>query len=104
VKNLWTGTEAELRQNLQHDNLVPARQSRKAPALDNPRALLTVNEAARYLKVSRRTVHTLMKSKQLTFSRVRSSPRLRVQHLEDYLDKRTVIECAINHRKRRTSS
>ena len=69
--------------------------SRKpAPAviivLESPRLHLTIEEAAKYLRVSRRTMHTLIKTKQVTFSRVREGLRFRLQWLNDYLDKRTV--------------
>jgi excisionase family DNA binding protein len=58
--------------------------------LENPRLHLTIEEAAKYLRVSRRTMHTLIKTKQVTFSRVREGLRFRLQWLNDYLDKRTV--------------
>jgi excisionase family DNA binding protein len=58
--------------------------------LENPRLNLTIEEAAKYLRVSRRTMHTLIKTKQVTFSRVREGLRFRLQWLNDYLDKRTV--------------
>jgi len=49
-----------------------------------------VDEAAQYLRVSRRTLCTLMKRKQITFTRVREGVRFRLQWLNDYMDKRTV--------------
>jgi len=58
--------------------------------LENPRLNLTIDEAARYLRVSRRTMQTLIKTKQVTFSRVREGLRFHLQWLNDYLDKRTV--------------
>jgi excisionase family DNA binding protein len=57
---------------------------------ESPRLYLTIDEAAQYLRVSRRTIYTLMKSKQVAYTRVRKQPRLRLQHLNDYLDKRVV--------------
>ena len=35
-------------------------------------------------------MHTLIKTKQVTFTRVREGLRFRLQWLNDYLDKRTV--------------
>ncbi len=58
--------------------------------LETPRLYLNIVEAARYLRVSRRTVHELMKNKQLTFTRVREGLRFRLSWLNEYLDKRTV--------------
>jgi len=51
---------------------------------------LTIDEAAVYLRVSRRTIYTLMGKKQVTYTRVREGLRFRLQWLNDYLDKRTV--------------
>ena len=68
-------------------------QSASTPAilvLETPRLYLTVDEAAQYLRVSRRTVYTLLKRKQVTFTRVREGVRFRLQWLNDYMDKRTV--------------
>lgn len=68
--------------------------SRKTPAvilvLENPRLLLTIEEAAQYLRVSRRTIHTLIKTKQLSYTRVREGLRFRLSRLNEYLDKREV--------------
>jgi excisionase family DNA binding protein len=61
---------------------------------ESPRLYLTIDEAAQYLRVSRRTVYTLMKTKQLRFTRVRKAPRFRLQWLNDYMDRRTVKEAA----------
>lgn len=58
--------------------------------LETPRLLLTIDEAAQYLRVSRRTIHTLIKTKQLSYTRVREGLRFRLQWLNDYLDKRSV--------------
>ena len=58
--------------------------------LENPRLYLTIEEAATYLRVSRRTMHTLVKTKQVTFTRVREGLRFRLSWLNEYLDKRTV--------------
>ena len=70
-----------------------ATQSASTPAilvLETPRLYLTVDEAAQYLRVSRRTVYMLLKRKQVTFTRVREGVRFRLQWLNDYMDKRTV--------------
>jgi len=58
--------------------------------LETPRLYLTVEEAAQYLRVSRRTLYTLMKRKQITFTRVREGVRFRLQCLNDYMDRCTV--------------
>lgn len=58
--------------------------------LESPRLNLTIDEAATYLRVSRRTIYTLMEKKQLTYTRVREGLRFRLQWLNEYLDKRTV--------------
>ncbi len=58
--------------------------------LETPRLYLTLEEAAQYLRVSLRTMHTLKKTKQVTFTRVRDGVRFRLQWLNEYLDKRTV--------------
>lgn len=62
--------------------------------LENPRLLLTCEEAATYLRVSRRTVHTLVKAKQLTHARVRGQLRFRLSWLNDYLNARTARAAA----------
>jgi len=49
-----------------------------------------VDEAAQYLRISRRTLYTLMKRKQVTFTRVREGVRFRLQWLNYYRDKRTM--------------
>jgi excisionase family DNA binding protein len=59
--------------------------------LETPRLNLTIDEAAAYLRVSRRTIYTLMKKKQVTYTRVREGLRFRLQWLNEYLDKRTVL-------------
>ena len=69
---------------------VLAAQSPVILVLETPRLYLTVDEAAQYLRVSRRTLCTLMKRKQITFTRVREGVRFRLQWLNDYMDKRTV--------------
>ena len=58
--------------------------------LETPRLYLTVEEAAQYLRVSGRTLYTLMKKKQITFTRVRERVRFRLQWLNDYRKRRTV--------------
>ena len=50
-------------------------------ALETSRLYLTVDEAGQYLRVSRRTLYTLMKRKQITFTRVREGMRFRLQWL-----------------------
>lgn len=62
--------------------------------LESPRLLLTINEAARYLRVSRRTMATIVKHKQVKFTRVRGQLRFRLQYLNEYLDRRTVEAAA----------
>jgi excisionase family DNA binding protein len=52
--------------------------------------LLTIKEVAHFLNVSVRTVHTILNSKQLTYSRVRGQLRFDPIHIDDYLQKRTV--------------
>jgi excisionase family DNA binding protein len=59
--------------------------------LESPRLYLTIKEAGQYLRVSRRTICTLMEKKQLTYTRVREGLRFRLQWLNEYLDKRTVL-------------
>jgi len=59
--------------------------------LESPRLYLTIEEAGQYLRVSRRTIYTLMKKKQVTYTRVREGLRFRLQWLNEYLDKRTVL-------------
>ena len=74
-------------------NGVSVQQSKKKSAvivLESPRLYLTIEEAAQYLRVSRRTMHTLIKTKQVTFTRVREGLRFRLQWLNEYLDQRTV--------------
>lgn len=62
--------------------------------LESPRLLLTTDEAAAYLRVSRRTIATIVNSKQVKFTRVRGQLRFRLQHLNEYLDRRTVEAAA----------
>jgi excisionase family DNA binding protein len=69
---------------------MPVRKPVAIIVLENPRLHLTIEEAAEYLRVSRRTMHTLIKTKQVTFTRVREGLRFRLQWLNEYLDKRTV--------------
>jgi excisionase family DNA binding protein len=52
--------------------------------------LLNIKEVAHFLNVSVRTVHTIIKAKQLTHSRVRGQLRFDPMHVADYLQKRTV--------------
>jgi excisionase family DNA binding protein len=69
----------------------PQRKPAAIIVLESPRLYLTIKEAAQYLRVSRRTIYTLMERKQLTYTRVREGLRFRLQWLNDYLDKRTVL-------------
>ena len=62
--------------------------------LESPRLYLTIEEAAQYLRVSRRTMATLVRTKQVTFTRARGGLRFRLQWLNDYLDRRTVKAAA----------
>lgn len=73
-----------------YSNPVPLPAPATIIVLETPRLYLDLNEAAQYLRVSRRTMETLVKTKQLTFTRVREGRRFRLQWLNDYLDKRTV--------------
>ncbi len=71
----------------------PTRRTAKPATiivLETPRLNLTIDEAAIYLRVSRRTIYTLMEKKQLTYTRVREGLRFRLSWLNDYMDKRTV--------------
>lgn len=52
--------------------------------------LLTIKEVAHFLNVSVRTVHTIIKAKQLSHSRVRGQLRFDPIHVDEYLRKRTV--------------
>jgi excisionase family DNA binding protein len=69
----------------------PQRKPATIVVLESPRLYLTIKEAAQYLRVSRRTIYTLMERKQLTYTRVREGLRFRLQWLNEYLDKRTVV-------------
>jgi excisionase family DNA binding protein len=53
-------------------------------------SLLTIQEVAKILRVSVRTVHTLIKKKQLAYVKVRGSLRFDPVHVYEYLQKRTV--------------
>ena len=61
-----------------------------APSVISLPKLLTIKEVAHFLNVSVRTVHTIIKAKQLTHSRVRGQLRFDPIHLEEYLRRRTV--------------
>jgi len=52
--------------------------------------LLNIKEVAHFLNVSVRTVHTIIKAKQLTHSRVRGQLRFDPIHIDEYLRRRTV--------------
>jgi len=64
--------------------------SKAAPGLIALPRLLNIKEAAHVLSVSVRTVHTLIKNKQLTYFRVRGQLRFGPIHLDQYLQKRMV--------------
>jgi excisionase family DNA binding protein len=57
--------------------------------LESPRLWLNIDEAAAYLRVSRRTMSTIVKQKQVKVARVRGGLRFRLQWLNEYMDKRT---------------
>jgi len=61
-----------------------------APSFMTLPRLLNVKEAAHVLRVSVRTVHTLLKNKQITYFRVRGQLRFDPVHLDRYLQKRMV--------------
>jgi excisionase family DNA binding protein len=63
---------------------------RAAPTIIALPRLLNIKEAAHVLHISVRTVHTLIKNKQLTYFRVRGQLRFDPVHLNDYLGKRMV--------------
>ena len=62
--------------------------------LESPRLWLNIEEAAAYLRVSRRTMSTLVKLRQVKFTRARGGLRFRLQWLNDYMDRRTVEAAA----------
>jgi excisionase family DNA binding protein len=68
-----------------------AKPRRKALPTEKRSDLLDIKDAADYLRVSVRTVTTLKKNKQLTYSRVRGQLRFRKIDLDRYLQKRTVV-------------
>jgi excisionase family DNA binding protein len=65
--------------------------SKAAPSLIALPRLLSIKETAHVLGVSVRTVHTLLKNKQLTHFRVRGQLRFDPVHLDRYLEKRMVV-------------
>jgi excisionase family DNA binding protein len=64
--------------------------SKAAPSLIALPRLLNIKEAAHVLGISVRTVHTLLKNKQLTYFRVRGQLRFDPIHLDQYLQRRMV--------------
>ena len=64
------------------------------PSLANLPRLLNIQEVAHILGVSVRTVHTLKKLKQLTYTRVRGQLRFDPAHIQEYLAKRTIKAAA----------
>jgi excisionase family DNA binding protein len=52
--------------------------------------LLSVNEVAALLGVSRQTVYRLVRARQLPASRVSERLRFRQSHVDDYIDRRRV--------------
>jgi excisionase family DNA binding protein len=71
-------------------SLMAVQKKSAVIVLESPRLYLNIEDAAQYLRVSRRTMHTLIKTRQVTFTRVRDGLRFRLQWLNEYLDKRTV--------------
>jgi len=61
-----------------------------APSVIALPRLLTIKEVAHVLNVSVRTVHRIIKLKQLTYFRVRGQLRFDPVHLDQYLQKRTI--------------
>jgi excisionase family DNA binding protein len=61
-----------------------------APSVIALPKLLTIKEVAHFLNVSVRTVHTIIKAKQLTHSRVRGQLRFDPIDIDEYLRRRTV--------------
>ena len=61
------------------------------PTLINLPRLLNIQEAAHVLRVSVRTIHTIIKDRQLTHIRVRGQLRFEPSHLNEYLQKRMVL-------------
>jgi excisionase family DNA binding protein len=67
-----------------------SRKSVPTPSLINLPRLLTLKEVAHVLNVSVRTVRTIVKAKQLTYSYVRGQLRFDPMHIDHYLQKRTM--------------
>ena len=66
------------------------KQVQAAPSVISLPKLLNIKEVAHFLNVSVRTVHTIIKAKQITHSRVRGQLRFDPIHLDEYLRRRTV--------------
>ena len=64
------------------------------PSLANLPRLMKIEEVAHILAVSVRTVHRILKLKQLTCTRVRGQLRFDPAHIVEYLSKRTVKAAA----------
>ena len=64
------------------------------PSLENLPRLLKIDQVAHILAVSVRTVHRILKLKQLTCTRVRGQLRFDPAHVQEYLAKRTVKAAA----------
>jgi excisionase family DNA binding protein len=77
---MLSGLDAVSRQPL------PSRHTMRAPFTEA--RLLTVNEVADLLRVSRMTVYRLIKEGQMPALRVGRSYRLREDDVDDYLSKR----------------
>jgi len=61
-----------------------------SPSIANLPRLLNIKETAEILNVSVRTVHTILKNRQLTYFRVRGQLRFDPAHLNEYLRRRMV--------------
>jgi excisionase family DNA binding protein len=67
-----------------------SRKSSPAPSLIYLPRLLNLKEVAHVLNVSVRTVHTIIKTRQLTYSHVRGQLRFDPIHIDQYLRNRTI--------------
>lgn len=61
----------------------PDASPAQPPAGEDP--WLTVDEVARFLRVSKMTVHRLLEDRELAYARIRSSIRIRRSALAQYL-------------------
>jgi excisionase family DNA binding protein len=65
-----------------------------APSFTSLPKLLDIKACAHVLGISVRTVHTLIKERQLTFFRVRGQLRFDAAHLNEYLTRRMIRRAA----------